>query len=197
MKDIFLRVISVSDPIQGKSGQSYVVAEFAHVENRVGGPKRKSIGGSRVATAKAVLWLPGTEFPIPGTTRTVKPANMYPVEGLEVGDEIDGCLVMVAVDPQRPYTWVAEDGATIVQHEVKVAVMATPDHMLFRAMLAEAIAAKGFIPADEELRRSTSRIPAAMKVDGQQTPETPETPEVVLQDPYESGDGQGDGDTPF
>lgn len=191
MIDIFLRVTSVSEVKQGKGGQSYVLVTVQHVEERVGGPKRRSLAGrSRAATATLVLWLPGTEFKIPGSERTLVPTNIMPEDGIEVGQEFDGCLTTVECDPHNPYKWVAEDGSTIVQREVKVAVMATPGHMLYRQMLVEAIASKGIVPADETLRRSTSRIPAAMKVDGQQTPETPE---VIVQDPFGSGDSQGDG----
>lgn len=170
MKDVFFRVTKVSEPKVAKGGQSFVTAEVQHVEERVGAPKRKSLGNSRITTSTLVLWLPGTEFDIPGSNRKLVPTNMYPLTGLEVGDEIDGSIAVVECHPAHPYTWKSEDGSTIVQREVKVAVMADPSHSLYRQFLIEAIAAKGIIPADESLARQTLRIPAAMKAEQGETP---------------------------
>lgn len=193
-KFVGLEVDSVSEPILGKGGQSYVVAKvrlFIHNPNR---PKLKRVGGSTVDLVTLVLWLPGTEFPIEGSQRTLKPVNVVPDTGIAKGELLEGTIMVVECDPSHPYIWKGEDGSTIVQREVKIAVLADKDHPLFRQFVIEAIAAKGFIPADETLRRTTSRIPAAIKVDEQQQQggSTP-TPEVILQDPFGSGDQGGQG----
>lgn len=183
-KFVGLIVDSVSEPILGKGGQSYVKVVVRYYVHNPFRPKLKRIGASNVDAVTLVLWLPGTEFPIPGSTRTLKPSNIFPADGLEKGDLLEGAVMMVACDPHSPYKWTAEDGSTIIQTEVKVAVMADPEHPLFRQFLVEAIAAKGIVPADEELKRSTRRIPAAIKVEGEDpkpldTPPQNETPAQV------------------
>lgn len=189
-KFVGLEVDSVSDVKQAKGGQSYVTAKvrlYIHNPNR---PKLKRVGGSNVDLVTLVLWLPGTEFPIEGTTRTLKPANVIPDTGIAKGELLEGTIMVVECDPSHPYIWKGEDGSTVIQREVKIAVLADKDHPLFRQFVIEAIAAKGFIPADETLRRTTSRIPAAIKVEHEQQ-QGGGTPEVILQDPFEVQDGQG------
>lgn len=193
-KFVGLIVDSVSEPMLGKGGQSYVKVSVRHYEHNPFRPKLKRVGASKVDSVTLVLWLPGTEFKIKGSDRTLKPANILPEDGLEKGELLEGTVMMVACDPHSPYKWTAEDGATIVQTEVKVAVMADPKHPLFKQFLVEAIAAKGIVPADEDLKRSTRRIPAAIKVEGEDPQPLVEAGvEGNTSDPFEaSGD-----DTPF
>lgn len=187
-KYVYLTVIGVEGPIANKDGNVYWRVKVRHTEERENGPKiRRRDSRSSVDTDTLVMWHPDVVFKT-RDGRDVLPTSTFPVDQpYEVGEPIEGCLREIECAPGHPYKWVNDQGATVYQNKVKVAVDASPDNDLFSRYLVQAIAAKGIVPADESLRKGVSIVPAAARVDAQDTPEN-ETPEVILQDPFGAQD---------